>query len=171
MNSTDITTVVAIWGALTGTSAIIWDVIKWRRDGPRLRVAVTANMQIYNKYLGITQERQFIQVHVTNRGTRSAKVSHLVVCPFRSRLHRAVGRQAPFTLVTQTPPESQPLPVVLQPGDTWTGLLDQQEVLSHAGRFRIYLGVTHTLQDKPILTALNHKKIRAPYKGKETNSS
>jgi hypothetical protein len=37
-------TVVMAWlGALTGTAALGWDVLKWFKDGPRLRVKVRPN--------------------------------------------------------------------------------------------------------------------------------
>lgn len=79
-------------GAFAGTAAIIWDVIKWRKESPRLQVTLNPNMQLANPITGELDEEQYIMVRVVNVGRRATKVTHLVGWPFRTRVHRLLGK-------------------------------------------------------------------------------
>ena len=44
----DITTILAVWGAVLSTIVFAWDIYKWRTSGPRLRFFASGNMETVN---------------------------------------------------------------------------------------------------------------------------
>lgn len=156
----DITATIALWGALTGTAAIVWDIIKWWADSPRLEVSVNPNMQIVNPKSGDLEPKKLILVRVVNVGKRSTKVTCLLGLPFKTRIHRLFGKPASHGFISMTPLADAPLPLVLQPGDDWTGFLNQEEAFQIAGNLPLYCGVQHTLAKKPVLARINFGSLR-----------
>jgi len=158
----DATTAIAVWGAIAGTAAIVWDVIKWKTDGPRLKVSVNPNMQAIHPITRALDPRQLIQVRVVNIGSRPAKVTTLVGVPFKSRIHRLLGKSAGGEFFIPQPEFAPALPVTLQPGDEWCGSIDRKQALESVGDAVLYCGVEHTLAKKPVLARINPKELRPP---------
>lgn len=158
----DATTTIAVWGAVAGTAAIVWDVIKWKTDGPRLEVSVNPNMQAIHPITKALDPRQLIQVRVANRGSRPARVTTLVGLSFKSRIHRLLGKPAGGAFFIRQPESSEPLPVTLAPGDVWCGFIDRRQALESVGDAVLYCGVEHTLAKTPVLARIDPKEPRPP---------
>lgn len=158
----DATTAIAVWGAIAGTAAIVWDVIKWKKDGPRLEVSVNPNMQAIHPITRALDPRQLIQIRVVNIGSRPARVTTLVGYPFKSRIHRLLRKPAGGGFFIRQPDSSAPLPVTLAPGDEWCGFIDRKQALESVGDSVLYCGVEHTLAKKPVLARINPKELRPP---------
>ena len=158
----DATTAIAVWGAVAGTAAIVWDVIKWKKDGPRLKVSVSPNMQVFDHGTRQLDPRQIIQVRVVNIGTRPARVTSLLGWPFKSRLHRLLGKPAGEGFLVLNPEFSVSLPVTLAPGEEWHGYIDRKGALEVAGDAVLYCGVEYTLAKKPVLVRIDPKALRPP---------
>lgn len=160
--SLDTTVAIALWGALTGTTAIVWDFIKWRKDRPCLEVSVSPNMQSFDHATRQLEPKQLIMVRAVNTGKRPAKVTHLVGYAYKSRIHRLL-KMAPVEVFLVTEHLfGTSLPVLLEPACDWTGFLDRDRALAIAGDAVLYCGVVHTLAKKPVLARINRKALRPP---------
>ena len=60
------TEIVAWWGAVLASVVFIWDIIKWRRNSPRLRLIVRPNI--------IYPDSKKIQVGDDDRGNKQATI-------------------------------------------------------------------------------------------------
>src|SRR5664280_959432 len=96
----------AWWGAVISTSVLIWDVIKWKRNGPRLIASFFT-----------TEAKSSLRVRLTNIGGLSASIADVTPYLFKYVNGRRRRWTFPFgTSYTIT----KLLPVMLQPGDTYT---------------------------------------------------
>lgn len=163
----DVTTTIALWGAFTGTAAIVWDFVKWKTDAPRLKVSVNPNMQMLDQATGRLDPKQLIQVHVVNVGKRPTKITALLGWPFKTRMHRLFGKPTGDGFVSMEPLTQTPLPLVLQPGDDWSGFLHREAALKIVGDATLYCGVQHTLAKKPALARIDPKTLRPPKGAKD----
>jgi hypothetical protein len=63
----------AAWvGAVTGVAALTWEVVKWQREGPRLKVAVSASMIVIG---GGEHQTPMLMAWVTNVGTMATTLT------------------------------------------------------------------------------------------------
>ena len=135
------TLAIAIWGAVLATAAIIWDILKWRSSGPRLRISARANSFYSDRLLEPQDDdfsiaakslRPFIHIELVNTGTLPTTLLAVEArLDRRSRFGRK--RDNSISMVWRTP-EIEPhfgknLPSVLGAGDVWSGRLDQTSVL------------------------------------------
>ena len=47
---------IAIYAAIVATTLLIWDIVKWRRSGPRLRLRVMPNMETFCSSVGFAKD-------------------------------------------------------------------------------------------------------------------
>lgn len=69
----DTTTLLAWLGAITGTSAFVWDIIKWRQDkGPRLNIQLEvkdetlSSGELSDYGTSVMKENSVIVIHTSN---------------------------------------------------------------------------------------------------------
>jgi hypothetical protein len=74
------TAIVAWWGAILSTIVFLWDIYKYRRAGPKLRVGVRAGMLMVPS----TDKRTFILTEVVNVGDRPTTLANLCLAYFES---------------------------------------------------------------------------------------
>ena len=69
-----LTTVLAVWGAVVSTIAIIWNIVRDREDRGKLKVMCYPGQLVG----GIEpDEKTYLVYHVTNVGRRSVVVTHI----------------------------------------------------------------------------------------------
>jgi hypothetical protein len=163
-----VTQVVAWWGAILATIVFIWDVIKWKLAGPKLRLRVNCNMKTMN--MPLYEGRTLIVADVVNCGDRSTTITHLGFRYYRNLWDRVVGalfrrilKQDRTEIVILDPNPSLSLPHELQPGKMWDGLADQEELLEGIGTNRYILcDIYHTHRKRPLTRRVRLKsKIAA----------
>jgi hypothetical protein len=125
------TEIVAWWGAVLSTTAILWDIYKWRTAGPKIRITVQTNM------IGISmpehQDKTLLIIDAINRGDRSTTISSVFFLWYASAWAR-IRKKASKTFFIPIPSPAQPLPFELKPGSVWKGILIQDQRLEQAAR-------------------------------------
>jgi len=154
LSSLTITAIVAWWGAVVATLVLVWDVYKWRKRGADIRVEASPNMHAVPALPG-TDGKSYVFVAAVNHGSQSTTITHLLGIYFPSlyqKLVRRGGQQ--FFVATQI--FGPALPHVLQPGERWTGGIDQDQLeRDYPSKGRLYCGVVHSTSKKPI-----YKRVR-----------
>jgi hypothetical protein len=151
-----ITFLIAVYGALTGTIALGWDFVKWRFSEARLVVRVMTNMLYHDGTR--THDKRRLAIVVQNRGGKPTTLTLLGAESYHSLWHRLLRKPSSAFIITR-PETGQPIPYTLEVGHEWTGMVIQtEEMESKVGR-RLYILVYSSNRTKPIRC---HVKKRAP---------
>lgn len=145
----NLTDIVAWWGAIVATFVLVWDVYKWTRRGPDVRVEAAPNMKVFPK-LPHTGDTNFIFVAATNHGAQPTTVTHLAGVYYPSLWHKFTRRKGQHFVVFNNA-LGTPFPHVLPPGERWTGAIDQDDATKKYGSSgRFYCGVFHSHSKKAV---------------------
>lgn len=164
----------AWWGAIVATAVLVWDVIKWRRSGPIIRMSVSGNMQTIN--MGPRFDGQtWIFASVVNGGARPTTLTNFSGVYYRSRLRRLLRLKPDQAFIVTSPEVSKPMPCTLSPGEKWDGvLLQTQQVETWATDGVLYVQVHHSVRQRPVMrrVVLSEKKeANAALEGKPKNAA
>lgn len=145
------TVAIAVYAAVVATAVAIWDVVKWKMQGPNLDVEVQSGMKLYGT--GASDDREFIVMRVTNRGDRPTTITNMGYLLYRDDFVARWNRNSNiFAAIVPTPSEAQPLPFVLAPGSQWVGMGVQDAELSQmANSGCLMCAVYHSHTNKPIM--------------------
>lgn len=137
------TEMVAWWGAILASSVLLWDVYKWKSQGPKLVMRISSNVQVYGDPL--REGKIWVSVTVSNVGDRPTTISSVGIEYYTGWIKRLQNRAEKGYVFPHTN-DSVPLPKVLNPGEEWTGLIPQLthkecdvETLSQTGHLMIWL--------------------------------
>ncbi len=145
-----LTEAAAWWGALTGTAVLIWDIVKHTRSGARLWVNAAPDMQGVNMP-GIKETQFMIFVEANNVGDRSTTITHLLTAHYKN-LWEWVWSKPSHQAAVINPGPGLKFPHVLEPGQRWTGLVNQDDLVSQIGfSGYLYCGIVHSSKKKPIM--------------------
>ncbi len=146
MTATD----VAAWiGALTGTLVLLWDVFKWVHSGAKIKISASPNMTGYGSAALLLGEQTCVAVEATNVGQSKTTITHLVGFHHKSRFGRLLRRKPETTFFVPNPRPGT-LPGVLDTGERWLGMIEQNselEVMSREGY--LYVGIYHSTGKLP----------------------
>jgi hypothetical protein len=150
-----LTDFLAWWGAVISTGVLVWDVVKWRLAGPRLRLTVTSGMESINipEYEG----KMLMNAQVVNRGDRSTTITNLGFLYYKNVWNRLRNRPD-RSFIIGTPNTRQPLQYELKPGVTWSGIAiqtDEVEKMAHDGY--LTCAVYHSHQNRPVKARVHIK--------------
>ena len=123
--ATQITPVVAWWGAVVATLVLIWDIYKWRRTGPRVFVEARGNQSVVGSPRH--EEGTYVLVLAKNRGDCATTITGLGMRWFanaKDKARKKAGKN--FLIIAET---TQPLPYLLQPGGLWQGFFQEKAEL------------------------------------------
>jgi hypothetical protein len=143
-----ITEIVAWWGAILATIVFIWDIIKWRLAGPKLRLRVVCNMKPINvpEYV----DKNLIYANLENYGDRSTTITHMTFVHY-SNIWKRVRYKHEEAMWVSTPNIHFPLPHELKPGKMWQGIAYQDEILNKVGPSGFLMcEIFHTHRKRPI---------------------
>lgn len=156
MNATDF---AAWWGAIAATLAIVWDVIKWSRGGPVIKVNANPNMVLTGSPSVRANKEKYIFVEVTNTGDQKTTITHFASYYYESYWSYLRGK-ADQSFAVVVPAMGPGLPFGIAPGERWVGGMIQDaeiEGLSRTGR--LCVGIYHSSANKPVLRrVIVHKK-------------
>ena len=138
----------AWWGAIIATLALIWNIVIAVRSGARIRVRVNPDMNVIPKQ-PITGDKTYISVTAVNQGTSPATITHFCGYYTNSLWDRVRGKKQQFIINTHGS-LGQTVPYVLAPGDEWSSLADQENILKKAKDKLLYLGIIHNQKKKPV---------------------
>ena len=98
------------------------------------------------------KEKRFIRVGVANVGSRDTKVMTLGIAHYKTLWRQLLGKSEMHGVIMDPTISGSPgLPVMLPPGDEWSGFLDQHEdIVSMATNGRLYAEVYHSMHKKPV---------------------
>ena len=144
-----LTDVLALVGAFTGSGALLWDVFKWFNSGARLRMNVSPNIILVGNGTPLQDETKRISIEVTNVGHRKTT---LVTLGFRCDTNlwgSLTGKGSLYFAVLQ-PEYAKQLPVLLDVGERWVGLVAQtEEIEAMIKNQRFFVTMTHSASAKP----------------------
>lgn len=141
MTSTEI---AAWWGAIIASVVLLWDIYKWKKQGPKLVMRLSPNMQVGGD--PSREGKTWVSVTVSNIGDRPTTIKGVGMEYYTSWIKRILNR-AETAAIFPNPNDGFPLPRVLNPGDEWCGLIPQKrldkgmdmEDMSHLGHLMICL--------------------------------
>jgi len=138
----------AWWGATIATLALIWNIVVAIRSGARIKVRVNPNMMVYPRQ-PITEDKTYISVTAVNCGTSPTTITHF--CGYYSLSWRDLirGKRQQF-IVNAHPALGKQLPCKLAPGEKWSNMADQNNILKDCPSGFIYLGIIHNQKKKPV---------------------
>jgi hypothetical protein len=145
------TVAIAVYAAVVATAVAIWDVAKWKMQGPCLEVEVQSGMRRYGGEA--PDKREFIVLRVTNRGDRPTTITNMGYLLYRDDfLARWSRSSTTFAAIVPNPSEAQPLPFVAAPGVQWVGMGEQDaELTQMASSGCLMCAVYHSHTNKPIM--------------------
>jgi len=156
-----LTDVLAVWGAFIATLVLLWDIYKWKTSGPRIIFKALSNMCIRN-VPALPERKTYISLEAVNNGDRPATIRNVGICYysncFKKMLRKAKWQAlVPFQVI-------QALPYVLEPGKTWQGVIDQdqleQEVYDR-GILIVKLYLSHSKRPKKVRVRPRKPKDKA----------
>lgn len=161
MNATDI---AAWYATVVATVAFSWDMIKWFRSGPRLRIRVVANVY-YNdsKVIGETvlgngvkasDLEEYCHVEVFNVGHQPTTLLDISATSInKATKSQMFNSSIAFTIHTG----SKPIPVLLSPGEAWSARIQMCRIdgLAANGEPRICIRASHS--EKSIFKSIKVK--------------
>ena len=134
----------AWWGALVASAVLLWDVYKWKTQGPKLVLRLSPNSVVVGD--PPYENQTWVSVTVTNVGSQPTTVKGVGMRYFSSYLKR-LRNKSEIDAVFPNPNLRDPLPRRLEPGDEWRGLIPQArpvkdtnlESLSQTGHLMIWV--------------------------------
>ncbi len=138
----------AWWGATIASFAFVWNIVVAVRSGARVRVRANPNMKVYPEQ-PITGDKTYISVTAVNHGTSATTITHF--CGFHARSFWDLMRgNKQYFIVTTHPGLGKTVPFVIAPGEEWSSLADQEDILNKAKGEFLYLGIIHNQRKRPI---------------------
>jgi hypothetical protein len=155
MNITDI---AAWYAAAVATAVFAWDIIKWQRSGPRVRI----NTKCYTSYTDgrvvesmlredgahVSTVADYCHIEVLNTGDQPTTLIGIEA----GHQPSASGNQMSYSSIAfVVHMGSKPLPALLGPGEMWSSRLEMRclEGLAEEGRPVIRVRTSH--RSRPIL--------------------
>ena len=126
--------IAAWWGAIIATLVLGWDVFKWKQTGrPRLQLKALPDMKPHGPVPNADPNKTYVLIEVVNVGDKKTEITHLTGLYYRSRLQRLRGRNEQ-AFVVLNPAFSTQFPCFLEPGQRWTGGIEQTTDLEERSR-------------------------------------
>lgn len=147
------TSAAAVVGAFAGLASLGWQIFKYLKDGPILRIRVSQDMQVIGPD-GQLEEQPWALVNIANAGSQPTTITHLFSHSYRGRFDRLLRKKTASTMVFPNPDPGR-LSSKLAPGEIWTGMVKQdhlQELLEEGNH--LFIGVYHAFSDHPKTTRL-----------------
>ena len=146
MTATD----VAAWiGALTGTGVLLWDIFKWVHSGARIKVSAAPNMIGYGGAAQLLGNKTCVVVEATNIGQSKTTITHLAGFHYKSWWRHLLRRKPSKAFFVANPTPGK-LPHMLDIGERWLGMIEQNEDLEKMSREGcLYVGIYHSTSRRP----------------------
>jgi hypothetical protein len=106
----------------------------------------------------VTGDRRYISVTAVNRGNAPTTITHF--CGFRTKnlWDHIRGKRQNF-IVNAHHRLGKDLPYVLAPGEEWSNLSDQDDLLEKFKDGLLYIGVIHNQRKKPVYACIRFTEM------------
>jgi hypothetical protein len=142
------TEVVAWWGAILSSIVFIWDIVKWRLSGPRLRLRIRPGMESIN--IPQFEGKTIILAEVINSGDRPTTITHLSFSFYRDWWN-ALMKRPDKSFIVSNPNPWLTIPFELRQGTSWSGYAIQTEDMEKMATEGYLFGfVHHTHSERPV---------------------
>lgn len=144
------TQIVAWWGAIVATLVLLWDVMKWLQDGPRIRKRIALNVHYDDGKVTskeetenglVTTYEEYCHIELINVGRMPTTVMGI------SATHKKKRNSFQFGTTQQAFTEhfGKKLPHVISPGEVWSCRLPMSHYhsISKYGRPEIHVNLSH----------------------------
>jgi hypothetical protein len=150
--------VTGITGTLLALAAVIWDFYKWRYS-ERVRLRVWAAPGFRST---VNPRETLISISVTNIGKVATTLKLLFFHGFDSKkeLKKRNGKDVSVNLHPLYP--TGPFPYRLEPGNEWSGAIDQKQppLLKYLEHKYFIVQVEDTMSEKPFRAEIDKKRCR-----------
>lgn len=152
---------VAWWGAIVATSVFIWDIVKWMKSGPKLKMIIKPDAR-YKDARIISRERKadgseevtaalYYHIEVINRGNLPTTIMYIS--------EEAEGlysnEKIPIKLTTGAeafmPHFGNKLPYILKPGEVWSCRIEKEHIMNTFKIAQPWLVLHVSHRNKPII--------------------
>lgn len=154
------TSAAAVIGAFAGLASLGWQIFKYLKDGPVIRISAANDMEMLIPLRD--RSESLLMLHVANVGSQPTTISHMLLVRYRYRFDRLLRRK-PLSYGYITDPSPGRLPAKLGIGEEWMGFASQSEVdalIAKGGH--VFCGVLHTFAKRPNLKPIPHKNPAIP---------
>lgn len=154
------TSAAAVVGAFAGLASLGWQIFKYLKDGPVIRMSAANDMEMLTPIRGSSES--LLMLHVANVGSQPTTLSHMLLVRYRYRFDRLLRRK-PLSYGYVTDPSPGTLSAKLGVGEEWMGFASQAEVDALVAKGgHVYCGVLHTFAKRPKWVSIPHKKPAIP---------
>lgn len=141
---------IAAWyGAFIASVVLVWDVVKWRKDGPRIKAEARAGWRTMG--MDEFEGKDVTSVKATNIGSRATMLTSFGMYWFHAGVSvRNRAKAKAFIIQPSTFGPGQ-VPKKIEPGDVWHGLVTESEsyksMQNEGGKFFIALRFSHIAKE------------------------
>jgi hypothetical protein len=153
---------IAIYAALVASVVLVWDIIKWARKGPKLKLHVIVPAKIVNPD-DEDGEGTYAFVTVTNVGTFPTTITHLGMAYYQSwwKAKMDIVTKEMYVVDPDVAEGGRPLPAELQFGKQWTGGIRYKEEVKRMVRDGyLFFCVYHSLGNRPKMVRIQERRHR-----------
>ena len=146
---------VAWWGAILSTLVFAWDVYKWMRKGPRVKVIARCNVcypdsrVISEKEVDGGTRREladYCHIEIVNLGELPTTIMSFEGAHTRKRTEPQAGLSGSVFVAH----DGKTLPQVLRSGEVWSGRVEMDHLRFLASRGKPYIDVRFAHNAKPV---------------------
>jgi len=168
------THLIAWWGALTGTSVLIWDVLKWVKSGPKLKIRIQPHTVYMDSEVCKVEKTEdggeaktlktYHHIEIVNVGDAPTTILNIQAGVKKAKFPDWKDYMVSFSYSSQAfaPHFDKKLPQVVHSGEVWSCRLPDEYVQSffnRGGEPRLFIYVGH--RDKPLVKKLRKSSERA----------
>lgn len=140
---------LALYAALLSTVIFVWEIIKWVRQGPRLKGRANSGMKTFG--MGYSDDKTYVVLNVTNVGTEKTTITHVAIYGFK-RWWSWLRTRPDKAGVVKHSIAAYPIPYVLNVGEKFMSMCHQDDELEQWSRdYWLYAVIVHSFSDKPLL--------------------
>lgn len=154
-----ITTLVAVYGAILSTVVAGWSAYQWWKAGARLKGRVSINMTGYGHMAEL--DGTYLLLSVSNRGKAATTITHAFTERYKNWLSFVFKHQPKQHIIVGTLRQFS-IPFKLEPGQEFASLMIQDDEVEEWSRTcRFYFCVMHTMSDRPVRSRIPAIKCHA----------
>ncbi len=162
----------AWWGAGIASLVAIWNIVVWWTTRPKLRIAHSTNMIIFDANTPEIPEadrRKYFTCTVTSNRNTDTKIRSVSMVYFVNRIARLLRLKPESAMVAPNPvacdhygnPITPNIPFILQPGHDWTAYMIQDESFEKMIRDGfLYVQIWHTMSRRPLIRRIGFPKTK-----------
>lgn len=148
----------AWWGALLATIVLLWDVIKWCKRGPKVKLDfdIRGNMKMYPPP---PRNETYISIRASNTGDASVTLTNLAFVYYRNYLKFIFNMKAEKSFVIPQPLTTMPIPYKFSAGAIWdANIVQTKEIEDMCDSGVVCIVLFHSGSKKPLRGKLILKK-------------